>query len=170
MGEAGLFANERVELLDGTIVTMSAQSSPHAGTVYRLQRVLVGALGEQFAVRSQLPLVLDDWSEPEPDVAVCTLDPRDYFDAHPHPAEVVLVCEVAISSLAYDRAEKAAAYARSAIPAYWIIDVDRRLIHVLTDPDRTARRYEREQTFGENDQVAVPNGRSVAVSTILPPR
>ena len=116
MGEAGLFAHERVELLDGTIVTMSAQSSPHAGTVYRLQRLLKRTLGDGFCVRGGLAIVLDDWSEPEPDVAVCRIDTHDYTTRHPTADDIVLVCEVALSSLPYDRCDKATAYARSGVP------------------------------------------------------
>src|SRR5205085_6171771 len=99
MSDAGLFANERVELLDGTIVTMSAQSSPHASTVHRLHRLLDRTLGDQACVRMQLPVVLNDWSEPEPDVAVCVPDPGDYPRCHPQADQVLLICEVALSSL-----------------------------------------------------------------------
>lgn len=170
MGEAGLFANERVELLDGTIVTMSAQSSAHAGTAYRLQHILERTLGDDFCVRAGLAIVLDDWSEPEPDVAVCTVDARDYTTRHPTAEEVLLVCEVAISSLAYDRADKAGAYASSSIAEYWIVDVEGRAVHVLTDPDPVTRHYRRERIFPDGDAIEAPGGASIAVSDILPPR
>ena len=109
MGEAGLFADERVELLDGTIVTMCPQNSPHAATTYRLHRLLTRALGDAICIRTQLPVILDDWSEPEPDVAVCAPNPYDYAREHPKAEHVLLICEVASSSLAYDQSEKAAA-------------------------------------------------------------
>src|SRR5215213_4635531 len=87
MAEAGLFADERVELLDGTIVTMGPHTTETASTVARLA------------------IVLDDWSEPEPDAVVCKIDPYDYARHHPTPAEIVLICEVALTSLSYDRGD-----------------------------------------------------------------
>ena len=169
MGEAGLFADERVELLDGTIVSMSPQNSPHAGAAHRLHRVLAAALGNTAEVRMQLPIILDDWSEPEPDVAVCRPDRYDYTRGHPHPDDILLLCEVASSSLAYDRGAKAAAYAASGIPAYWIVDLDARTIEVRSNPDQAAARYRNETVVTERDRLTAPGGASVAVAEILPP-
>lgn len=168
MGEAGLFANERVELLDGTIVTMSAQSSPHAGTVDRLLRQLLAAC-PGASVRCQLPVVLDDWSEPEPDVAVCVRDPHDYTRQHPDASQVRLVCEIAASSLDFDRRVKAGAYAAAGIAACWVVDVEGRIVHVLDQPDRASRRYGRERQVGDDGHVEAPGGVRVAVMSILPP-
>ena len=169
MGDAGLFADERVELLDGTIVTMSAQHSPHAGTVWRLHRLLVRTVEDNVPVRAQLPIILDDWSEPEPDVAVCMPDPYDYTRSHPKPHQIMLVCEVASSSLSYDRSAKAAAYAASGIPEYWIVDVASRSIQVLTEPDPENRRYRAERRLTDDDTVPAPSGTILAVRDILPP-
>ena len=94
-------------------------------------------------MRAQLPIILDDWSEPEPDVAVCAPDPYHYAREHPKPKHVLLICEVAVSSLTFDQTEKAAAYAASGIPAYWIVDVEGRVIQVLADPEPAERRYRR---------------------------
>jgi len=170
MAAAGLFANERVELLDGTIVTMSPHSTHHAAVLQRLAKALARGLTAELDVRTQLPVVLDDWSEPEPDVAVCRADPRDYENAHPRPADVVLVCEVAVSSVAFDRTQKAAAYAASGIATYWIVDVDARTIHVLADPDPAARRYRREQRFTDGASISAPGGTVLAVTGLLPSR
>ena len=89
-GEAGLFANERVELLDGTIVTMCPQNTPHASTVDQLGRLLTRVVADELRVRIQLPIILNDWSEPEPDVAVCVVDPFRY--AREHPISYSLPC------------------------------------------------------------------------------
>ena len=169
MGEAGLFANERVELLDGTIVTMSPQNSAHAGTVYRLQQRLLAAYPAAI-VRCQLPIILDGWSEPEPDVAVCTPDAYGYTREHPRVGDVILICEVASSSLFHDRSAKAAAYAGSGMTEYWIVDVDDRVVHILTDPDQTERRYRRERQVRDGEVVPAPGAGTFAVSEILPPR
>src|SRR5881396_1498562 len=83
MAEAGLFCDERVELLDGEIVTMSPKLTPHAFAVNRLMYALITKLGSQALVRVQDPIVLNNWSEPEPDLAVCQPDPDNYKRAHP---------------------------------------------------------------------------------------
>ena len=170
MGDAGLFANERVELLDGTIVTMAPQSPPHAGTVVRLHRALIRAIDKAADVRMQPPIVLDDWSEPEPDVIVCRLDPYDYTREHPRPDQILLVAEVAVSSLAYDRGRKAQAYARAGILEYWIVDVDGRRIEVLRYPDTATGRYRVVAIAREGELLPTPGGESVAVDDVLPPR
>lgn len=170
MADAGLFANERVELLDGTIVTMSPHTTHRAAVLHRLGKALARALADRFDVRTQLPVVLDDWSEPEPDVVVCRADPRDYESAHPCPDDVVLVCEVAVSSLAFDRTRKAAAYAASGIPTYWIVDVDARVIEVRDDPDPTTRRYRRERRFEDGATIDAPGGTPLDVTALLPSR
>ena len=90
MGEAGLFAEERVELLDGEIITMPPQNPPHAGTTSGLATVVIRLLGANFTVRIQAPIVLNDWSEPEPDIAVCRLDPDNY--RHAAPKSEVMCC------------------------------------------------------------------------------
>ena len=169
MAAAGLFANERVELLDGTIVTMSPHTNLHAASLHRLGKALARAVGGDLDVRTQLPIVLDDWSEPEPDIVVCRSDPRDYVDGHPRAHHVVLVCEVAVSSLAFDRTEKAALYAASGVPTYWIVDAEARAIIVLADPDPTTRRYRREERREDGGTVLAPGGTALAVDAILPP-
>lgn len=168
MADAGLFADERVELLDGTIVTMSPHTTLHAASLHRLGKALARAVGGDLDVRTQLPIVLDDWSEPEPDIVVCRSDPRDYVDGHPRAHDVVLVCEVAVSSLAFDRTAKAAAYAGSGIATYWIVDTGARTIIVLTDPDPATRRYRREERVEDDQSVAAPGGVDLIVAAILP--
>jgi len=169
MGEAGLFADERVELLDGTIVSMSPHTSPHASSVTRLHRTLSRAIGEAVHLRMQLPIILDDWSEPEPDVAICKLDPYDYARAHPYATDVLVVCEVAQSSLAYDRGAKAAAYASSGIPEYWIVDVSSRTIEIRSDPDAASRQYRNAVVVRDGETLAVPGGATIALTDVLPP-
>lgn len=169
MADAGLFADERVELLDGTIVNMAPQNSPHAGTVTRLHRALMRAIGETAHLRSQLPIVLDAWSEPEPDLAVCKLDPYDYTREHPHATDVLLVCEVADSSLAYDRGQKAAAYAASGISEYWVVDIDSRTIEIRTDADPIGRYYRSNALVREDETLTAPGGHVIAAAAVLPP-
>jgi Uma2 family endonuclease len=102
MIDAGIFApGERVELLDGEIIDISPQKSGHTTAVRLTEEALRAVFGAGFEVRTQMPLALDSYSEPEPDVAVVPGSPRDYRDAHPSSA--LLVVEVTDSTLAYDR-------------------------------------------------------------------
>src|SRR5216684_5213006 len=109
--DLGLFKpGEQLELLAGLLVVREPQNAPHATAVRAAQEALRRAFGPGWDVRSQLPVALDDDSEPEPDVAVVPGDPRDY--RHAHPTRPVLVVEVALSRLGFDREHKGSLYAR----------------------------------------------------------
>ena len=133
LGEQGVIApDRRVELIDGTLIDMSPQSSLHATAVRKVDEALRTALGSGYDVRTQLPLALSETDEPEPDVAVVRGRIDDYRDAHPTTA--ALVVEVADSSLDFDRTTKAAMYARAGIADYWIVNVPDRHVEVYRDP------------------------------------
>jgi Uma2 family endonuclease len=170
MAEAGVFEGRRVELLDGEVMAMTPQGSAHAAAVARIMRVLAAALGDRAALRPQLPLGLDDHSEPEPDVAVCRPDPLDYARRHPEPADVWLVIEVSDASLAYDRGRKADAYARAGIPTLWIVNTEERCLEILQEPDPSLGRYQRNRRLEENDTATLPQCGPLAVALLLPPR
>jgi Uma2 family endonuclease len=167
MGEAGLFAEERVELLGGEIITMPPQNPSHAGTTSGLATVIIRLLGANFTVRIQAPIVLNDWSEPEPDIAVCRLDPDSYRHAHPTASDILLLIEVAGSSLAYDRRRKVAAYAESGIPEYWIVNLVDHRIEVFDAPDPATQRYRQERGVVSGDTLLLPGGVSLAVADVL---
>jgi len=120
MAEAGLFRDERVELLDGEIITMSPQLTLHAFSVNQLMYLLITTLGRRVVIRGQAPIVLNNRSDPEPDIAACVPVPDKYRRAHPKANQVRLVIEVAESSLVYDRTQKSRFYAASGIPEYWM--------------------------------------------------
>jgi Uma2 family endonuclease len=170
MGEVGVFEGKRVELLDGEVIAMTPQGSLHAASVARIVRILTTTYGSRASIRPQLPLALDDANEPEPDIAVCRPDPRDYADGHPGPSDVLLIIEVADTSLAYDRGPKAAAYARLGIPLLWIVNVVERFLESHKDPEPGTSRYRHYERLAENEAVTLPGATSIAVSTLLPPR
>ena len=114
-----------------------------------------------------MPIVLNDWSEPEPDVAICRFDPNDYRHEHPKASDVLLVVEVAETTLAYDRGRKVAAYARSGIPEYWIVNLVDRRIEVFSDPDPAPQCYRHERFVISGDTLLLPGGVSLAVSDVL---
>jgi Uma2 family endonuclease len=123
---------ERLELIDGLLILREPQYTPHATAIQLVQRTLQRAFGDSWSVRSQLPIALDDMSEPEPDAAVVPGDPRDYRDAHPE--RPVLIVEVAQSRLAFDRREKASLYARAGIADYWVVNLVDRVLEVYREP------------------------------------
>lgn len=168
MGDAGLFQDERVELLDGVIVKMSPQQCLHASVLTRINELLHRQLAQTFTLRFQLPIVLNDFSEPEPDVAVCVRRPDGYRSEHPLSSQVLLVIEVADSSLAYDRGQKAAAYAASGIPNYWIVNVVDDVVEASSEPDPGARRYARTQIARHGTELTLPGGSVIDVTVLLP--
>jgi len=123
-----------IELLDGLLLVKEPQLSPHRTAVLLVAKALERAFGEGWFVQTQSPIILDDRSEPEPDVCVVRGSPRDYVDAH--PARPVLVVEVAQSGLAIARGRKAIAYARARIADYWIVNLVDRVLEVHREPAR----------------------------------
>ncbi len=135
MAAAGILTeDDRVELIKGKIIIMSPIGSRHAACVKRLNALLSQQVGGVALVSIQDPIRLDDYSEPEPDVAL--LRPRDdfYAHAHPTPTDVLLVIEVADTSEGYDRSEKIPLYARAAIPEVWLVSLPQNRIEVYTEP------------------------------------
>jgi len=133
--------DDPIELLDGLLLVKEPQHSPHRTAVLLAAKALERAFGEGVFVQTQSPIILDDRSEPEPDVCVVRGAPRDYLAAH--PTRPVLVVEVAQSGLTLARGRKAAAYARSGIADYWIVNLLDRALEVHREPARPgpARRH-----------------------------
>jgi Uma2 family endonuclease len=127
--------DERLELIDGVILSVTPQGSPHATAIHLAAKALSAAFGSGHYVRVQVPLALDRFSEPEPDVAVVIGTERDY--ARAHPTEALLVVEVSEATLEYDRKRKGSLYARSGIPEYWIVNLVDRRLEVHHNPTRS---------------------------------
>ncbi len=152
LGEAGIFTEgDRVELIDGEIRDMTPIGQPHAWIVNRLTRRLVMRLADRAYVSVQNPLRLDGHSEPLPDLVVARGGEDDYADRHPEAGDVLLVIEVADSSLRYDRAEKMPRYARSGIPEAWLVDVTDRAVTVYTAPGSGG--YASGQVFRQGAEI-----------------
>ena len=135
MGEVGiLHQDDRVELIDGVVIDMAPIGSPHASQVNKLNNRLAPAVAGRAIVAPQNPVRLDASSEPQPDIAVLRYRDDFYATAHPQPADVLLLIEVADTSLAYDRDIKVPLYARHAIPEVWLIDVQHQRIEIFRQP------------------------------------
>ncbi|WP_207148385.1 Uma2 family endonuclease [Thiococcus pfennigii] len=167
MVDAGLFGpSDRLELLDGAIIDRAPQQSRHATAVILVGDALRAVFGPGATVRVQLPFCLDDHSEPEPDVAVVPGDPRSYRDAH--PSQALLLCEIADSTLAYDRGRKLAAYARAGIPEYWILALETERLEVFRRPDAGIYVEKRVRSGAEAIAPLARPTQTVPVRDLLP--
>jgi Uma2 family endonuclease len=129
-----LHEDEPIELLAGRLVVREPQRTPHAVATQLATEALRAAFGAGWSIRVQLPIALDDESEPEPDVAVVRGAPRDYL--REHPSVPALVVEVARDSLRADRILKGRLYARAGIGDYWIVNLIERVLEVHRAPSR----------------------------------
>jgi Uma2 family endonuclease len=160
MAEAGVIGpDERLELIEGEIIRMNPIGRPHANCVNRLTRLLVTGLGERATVQIQNPVRLGDLSEVQPDVSVL----RSSWDerAHPGPADVVLLVEVADSSLRFDRDVKLPLYARAGIAEVWLVDLAGQAVEVYRHPDPTTG-YGPPTRLAAGDTAVVPGFPDVA--------
>jgi Uma2 family endonuclease len=170
MGDAGIFArDERVELLDGRLIAVPPMTPKHAYSVRRVGALLQQRFARLALVSTQLPVVLDEWSEPLPDVALIALPEAQYLRAHPTPRQVLVLVEVALSSLRYDAGMKLRAYARRGVREYWIVDLVHQRIDVYREP--RSEHYGVHLIFERGASVAplaFPD-EPIAVDEVLPP-
>jgi Uma2 family endonuclease len=155
MAEVGiLMEDDPVELIDGEIVKMPAIGARHINCVNRLTQLLVRRLGDDVVVSIQNPVRLDEYHEPQPDATM--IRAREYGDDLPAPRDVLLLIEVADTSLGYDRGRKLPLYARFEIPEYWLVDLQGEEIERHTSPV--------EDTYGVT--VRVRRGQEIESLTL----
>lgn len=148
MGEAGILAPDaRVELIDGEIIDMPPIGPTHASIVDRLTERFVLAAGGRAIVRVQSPIELSDFSQPEPDIALLVPRADFYAAALPRPSELLLVIEVADTTLRHDRDTKLPLYARHGVPEAWLIDMQGAKVTLHREPDEHGFGY--GETLGD---------------------
>jgi Uma2 family endonuclease len=173
--DQGIFReDEHLELLDGLLVVREPQGSRHSAAVAALSAVLARAFGAGFHVRPQLPLALDDASEPEPDIVVVRGGAWDYVGAH--PSEPLLVVEIAETSLVLDREHKSGLYARAGVADYWVINLPERVIEIYRQPTPATGapfgwRYRSMQRLAPGATISPLSALQarIAVGEMLPP-
>ena len=134
LGEAGILDEDsRVELIEGDLIEMAPIGVPHMRCVNRLTRLLVNAVGDSAIVSVQNPVILPPSSEPQPDLALLKPSAESTGQV-PHPAEVLLIVEVADTTLAYDCRTKLPLYAKAGITEVWIVDVNAETIESHRSP------------------------------------
>jgi len=135
MARAGILSeDDRVELIDGEIVAMTPIGPRHNASVNRATRALVTTVGDEAIVQVQGSVRLGRLQEPQPDLVLLSPRPDFYASALPGPAEILLVIEIAESSLDYDREVKARVYAQSGVREYWLVDLNERSVSCFTKP------------------------------------
>jgi Uma2 family endonuclease len=178
MSDLGILdPNERTELIDGQIIIMTAKGTPHVTTLQLLARNLQEQLGEIALIRTQDPIRLDNFSEPEPDLAIVKGTILDYGEHHPVPDDIYLVIEVADSTLKQDCQVKDKLYARwrslspgeSNIAEYWVVDIKNRQVNIFRDP--TATGYTSQLILTETHSISPITFPEIilSIASILPP-
>jgi Uma2 family endonuclease len=168
MGEAGVFeGNERVELIEGEIVEMAPIGGAHAGTTNDLNQMLVVATGDRALVTVGNPVRLDRYNEPQPDFALLRRRADSYRSSHPTAADVLLLIEVADSSLRYDRKVKLPLYARHGVPELWIVDLEGGTVEVCREPRGDGYAAISHVAPGDVLEPALLPGVRIAVTDII---
>ena len=153
MADAGILTEkDRVELLNGEIIVMAPIGSKHAFCVNWFTEAFISALVGRANVSVQNPVRLDESNEPQPDIALLQRREDFYVSGHPSPADVLLIIEVADSTIDSDRNEKLPLYARAGIPEVWIVNLLDRRVEAYTEPVDGA--YANVRHFEVGDSVA----------------
>ena len=152
-----LLEGDPIELLDGLLVRkdrsargedLMTHNPRHVLLLSRLQRLLTPSCEAAGTyLRIQVPVALTNFNAPEPDVAIVRGTEEDYADRHPGPADLLLVIEVADSSLSIDRTTKQRLYATAGVPRYWIVNLPESQVEVFELPDATAGKYARHTSY-----------------------
>jgi Uma2 family endonuclease len=150
MGETGILReSDRVELIEGEIFDMVPIGPQHAGMVGLLIQTLTPKVTGKAIINAQNPVILDEYSEPQPDILV--LRPRQdfYRDTHPTAAGVILLIEICDTTVSTDRSLKMPLYAQHKIPEVWLIDLPNRCVELYRNPKPIERTYQQIEILRE---------------------
>lgn len=166
MAEVGILKpDDRVELLNGEIIEMSSIRSAHASCVDSLAEELIYRLRNTAIVPVQNPIHLNNYNEPEPDLAIVELKSGKYRAAHPEAKDVYWLIEVSDTSLDKDVKIKLPIYASTNIPEVWLVNLqDDTLIRYTVPVDGA---YTHIQTYRAGERISNDLVKNLAVSDIL---
>ncbi|HLP91611.1 MAG TPA: Uma2 family endonuclease [Nostocaceae cyanobacterium] len=148
-----LTENDRVELIRGEIVEMSPIGKRHAGYVNLINKILSKLLDEQIIISVQNPIQLNHLSEPQPDIAILKPHPNFYIDKLPEVKDILLLIEVADSTIDYDRDVKIPLYAENGILEVWLIDINAETITIYRQPTPTG--YKDVKILQRGDSLSI---------------
>ena len=158
MIEAGIYTeNDHIELLNGEIIETMPKGPKHAAINNKTSRFLIKLLDEKALIRTQDPIVLDNFSEPEPDIVLAKWRDDEYIENHPTPADILLIMEISDTTLIYDREDKARAYSQNGIEQYLLLNLQNETIQDFREPSEEG--YQSKCTLRKGDSfnlVAFP--------------
>ncbi|MBW4676856.1 MAG: Uma2 family endonuclease [Desmonostoc geniculatum HA4340-LM1] len=155
---------DRIELIRGELIQMTAKGTPHTVCSSILCRQLDRLLGDRAVIRGQDPITLPNQSEPEPDVVIARGKDEDYLPHHPYPEDILLVIEISDTTLDYDQTTKRSLYAEAGIYHYWIMNLPARQLECYSQPYQNAQKqfnYLSKQIFLSNQSVVIPGFENV---------
>lgn len=169
MIEYGIFdENDKIELWEGVLVEMSPKGMAHVVANNLAYQHFYDLFRGRCVLRSQDPIRLNDYSEPEPDLVMAEPKENLYILSHPMPPEIYFVMEVADSTLAGDR-RKAQSYAKSNVRQYLILNLNERTIEDYREPSENGYRNKRTVSAGETFTLVAFPDVEIQVSALLPP-
>ena len=168
MTELGFFAaDERVELLNGEIVKVMAKGTKHAILNDSIVDVFKEKFGKKVYVRNQNPIVLDDFSEPEPDIILAQPPRTKYLEQHPTSEDIYLVMEISDSTLYQDRETKSLAYSRAGITQYLLLNVREQTIEDYREPAKDGYGFKKTHRSGDKFTLSAFPETELAVDEML---
>lgn len=154
MVEAGILSeDDRVELIRGEIIEMSPIGRRHAANVKRINALFMMRLGQSVTIGVQDPIQLDNNSEPQPDISILRRRGDFYLSGHPQPQDILLLIEVADTTIETDREVKILLYADANILEVWLVDIDAECVEVYRQPSPTG--YQIIQKFYRGQTLSI---------------
>lgn len=148
-----LTENDNVELLNGAIIEKTPKGTKHSSATNYITKFFYRDFAEEIVIRVQDPIVLDDFSEPEPDVVLCKPPIEKYALRHPSPEDILLIIEVSDTTIYFDRNDKGLAYPNAGITQYLIVNVENNTIEDYRKP--TDDGYQSKQTYGIGEKFSL---------------
>ncbi|MGI8639585.1 MAG: Uma2 family endonuclease [Pyrinomonadaceae bacterium] len=168
MTEAGILPEESGwEIIDGKIIDKIKISSRNAGAVRRLNKVLANLVGNQTLISIRNPIHIDDYNEPEPDIALLKRRSDFYRKGHPLPQDVLLLIEVSDSTIEYDREIKKVIYAEAEIVEFWLVNLQDNTVEVYSQPKNGNYRLARILESGETIEATAVENLKLQIDEIL---
>lgn len=168
MIEAGILTKyDRVELIRGEIVEMAAVGRRHAACVNRLNALFNQRLAEFVIVGVQNPVELEDNSEPQPDLALLRLRDDFYEAGHPQAEDILLLVEVADTTIESDREVKIPLYASSGISEVWVVDINQQCLEVYRQPSSNGYQIIQKYYRGQSLNIQAFSDVSFTVDEVL---
>lgn len=168
MTEIGILPEESGwEIIDGYLIDKMPIGTKHASVVRKLEKFFERNFGDKAIISGQNPIHLDEYNEPEPDVALLKLRADFYAESHPTPADVLLLVEVSDSTLEYDRETKKNLYAEAGIAEFWLVNLKNDTIEVYAHPKNGNYYSARILEPGETIESAAVEDLTLALNEIL---